>query len=178
MHSLQHEVYDLAKDGIVEEVRTYLKLGLDFCETPRRLPYEKIVIETEKMCKVIEDEAESKPDEREELCREAHKLREEVKKVLRKQKEKKMRSNLTKEEAMGKKKAYEDEEKVFLPADKGKVMVAMDKTIERGGEESYEYKMKKVFGRYESKTVHPSQQRLGSYRQSVKRRTRDHQRYG
>ena len=33
---------------------------------------------------------------------------------------------------------------MYLPADKGKVMVAMDKTIERGGENSYEHKMKKV----------------------------------
>ena len=57
---------------------------------------------------------------------------------------KKIKSNLTKEEEKGRKKAYEDEEKVYLPADKGKVMVAMDKTIEKGGENSYEYKMKKV----------------------------------
>ena len=55
-----------------------------------------------------------------------------------------MRSNLTKEEAMGKKKAYEDEERVFLPADKSQVMVAMDKKRRKGGEESYEHKMKKV----------------------------------
>ena len=51
---------------------------------------------------------------------------------------------MTKQEARGKKKAYEDQERVYLPADKGKVMVAMDKSIEKGGEESYEYKMKKV----------------------------------
>ena len=37
-----------------------------------------------------------------------------------------------------------DEERVFIPADKGKVMVAMDKTIEKGGENCYEFKMKKV----------------------------------
>ena len=72
----------------------------------------------------------------EELQREAHRLREQVKKLLRKQREKKIKSNLTIQEARGKKKAYECDDKVFLPADKGKVMVAMDKTIEKGGEES------------------------------------------
>ena len=141
---LRHEVYDLTKDGVDDDVKAYLKLGPDFCETPSRIPYEKIVIETEKMCKTIEDEIESKPEERDELLRESHRLREEVKKVLRKQREKKIKSNLTHQEASGKKKAYESEDKVFLPADKGKVMVAMDKTIEKGGEESYEFKMKKV----------------------------------
>ena len=47
---LQHEVHDMTKDGIDEDVRAYLKLGPDFCEAPRRIPYEKIIIETEKMC--------------------------------------------------------------------------------------------------------------------------------
>ena len=42
------------------------------------------------MCKVIEDEIESNPDKGEELQREAHRLREKVKKVLRKQREKKI----------------------------------------------------------------------------------------
>ena len=64
---LQHEVHDMTED-----VREYLKLGPDFCETPRRIPYEKIIIETEKMCKVIEDEIETKPEEAEELHRETH----------------------------------------------------------------------------------------------------------
>ncbi len=53
-NKLQHEVYDLTKEGIDEDVRAYLKLGPNFCETPRRIPYEKIVIETENMCKVIQ----------------------------------------------------------------------------------------------------------------------------
>ena len=131
---LQHEVYDLTKDGIDDDIKAYLKLGPDFSETPKRIPYEKIIIETEKMCKIIEDEIESKPEEAEELQREAHRLREKVKKLLRKQREKKIKSNMTQQEARGKKKAYKCEDKVFLPADKGKVMVAMDKTIEKGGE--------------------------------------------
>ena len=41
---------------------------------------------------------------------------------------------------------YDDTERVYLPADKGKVMVVMDKTIEKGGENSYEDKMNKVLG--------------------------------
>ena len=50
----------MATDGIDEDVKSYLKLGPDFSETPRRLPYEKIIIETERMCKVIEEEKETK----------------------------------------------------------------------------------------------------------------------
>ena len=58
---------------------------------------------------------------------------------------------MTRQEEEGKKKAYEDEEKVYLPADKGKVMVAMDKSIEKGGENSYEYKMQKVLSDMKAK---------------------------
>ena len=148
-NKLQHEVHDLTKDGIDEEVKAYLKLGPDFCETPRTLPYEKVIIETEKMCKIIQDEIEKvdrelQPEKPQELEREAHKLREKVKNLLKKQKNTKIKSNLTREEERGRKKAYEDKDKVYLPADKGKVMVAMDKTVEKGGENSYEFKMKKV----------------------------------
>ena len=57
---------------------------------------------------------------------------------------KKIESNLTKQEQTGKKKAHMDTERIYLPADKGKVMVAMDKSIKRGGENSYEFKMKEV----------------------------------
>ncbi len=41
---------------------------------------------------------ESKPEQAEELERESHRLREKVKKLLRKQKEKKIKSNMTKQE--------------------------------------------------------------------------------
>ena len=121
-----------------------MKLGPDFSETPRKLPFEKIIIETEKMCKTIEEEKESKPQQAQELEREAHRLREKVKKLLRKQKKKKIKSNLTRQEEIGRKKAYGDKDRVYLPADKGKVMVAMDKTVNKGGENSYEFKMRKV----------------------------------
>ena len=59
--------------------------------------------QTERMCKVIEDEIESKPEEAGELQRESHRLREKVKKVLRKQKDKKIKSNMTHQERRGKK---------------------------------------------------------------------------
>ena len=117
----------------------------DFSETPKSIPYEKIIIETEKMCKTIETEKEeADPRRRYELEKEVHTLREKVKKLLSTSRHKKIPSNLTKQEREGKKKAYADKERVYLPADKGKVMVAMDKHIEKGGENSYEHKMKKV----------------------------------
>ena len=141
---LKHEVIDLTKDGIDEDVKAYLRLGPDFSEAPKRLPYEKIIIETETMCKVIEKEKEAKPDQAPQLEREQHRLREKVKQLLRKQKKKKIKSNLSQQEEIGKRKAYRDKDRVYLPADKGKVMVAMDKTEEKGGENSYEFKMKKV----------------------------------
>ena len=62
----------MTKDGIDEDIEAYPKLGPDFCETPRRIPNEKIITETEKMCKVIKDEIESKPDEAEDLHAETH----------------------------------------------------------------------------------------------------------
>ncbi len=143
---IQREVYDLTKDGITEDVKTYLRLGPDFSETPNRIPYEKIIIETENMCRIIEMEREKEEDAQKanELEREIHTLRERVKKLLSRFKGRKMRSNLTSQEFKGKKEAYRDKDRVYLPADKGRVMVAMDKTIEIGGESSYDYKMKKV----------------------------------
>ena len=53
---LKYEIVDLTKDGVDEDIKEYLKLGLDFSETPRKIPWEKVIIETEKMCKTIEDE--------------------------------------------------------------------------------------------------------------------------
>jgi hypothetical protein len=152
---IQKEVYDLTKDGISDNVKAYLSLGPDFSETPNKIPYEKIIIETERMCKVIESEKENEEDRQKAsgLEREIHNLREQVKKILTQHKQKKIKSNLTSQEYNGKKEAYNDEDKVYLPADKGKVMVAMDKTIERGGEESYEFKMKKVLDDLKAKPL-------------------------
>ena len=141
---LKHEVIDLTIDGIDKDVEAFLKLGPDFSTAPRKLPFEKIIIETENMCKIIEKEKEIKPDQGPELEREEHRLREKVKQLLRKQKKKKIKTNLTRQEEIGRRKAYDDKERIYLPADKGKVMVAMERTEERGGEASYEFKMKKV----------------------------------
>ena len=141
---LKHEVVDLTKDGIDDDIKEYLKLGPDFSETPKRLPYEKVIIETEKMCQLIEKEKEANPDQTTEIEQEAHKLREDVKQLLKRRMNKKIKSNLTQQEENGRKKAHKDEDRVYLPADKGKVMVAMDKSIEKGEENSYEFKMKKV----------------------------------
>ena len=44
----------------------------------------------------------------------------------------------------GKKKAVQDKDKVFLPADKGRIMVVMDRWERDSGRDSYEYKMKQV----------------------------------
>ena len=96
------------------------------------------------MCKTIEQEINSKPEQAYELEKESHILRDKVKKLLLKSKNNTIKSNLTRQEQTGKRKAFQDEEKVYIPADKGKVMVAMDKTIEKGGENSYEFKMKNV----------------------------------
>ena len=142
---IQHEVVDLTKDGIDEDIKAYLRLGPDFSETPKQIPYEKIIIETEKMCKTIEEEmTDTEPREKFQLEKEIHTLREKVKKMLSKARHQKIQSNLTEQERNGRKKAQADEDRVYLPADKGKVMVAMDRYEVKGGENSYEYKMKKV----------------------------------
>ena len=52
--------------------------------------------------------------------------------------------NLNKEEITGKKKAWNDDNKVFLPTDKGRTMVAKDKWESQGGDQSYEFNMKQV----------------------------------
>jgi uncharacterized protein YueI len=64
--------------------------------------------------------------------------------ILEKARHRKCQSNLTKDDINGKKKAMMDENRVFLPADKGRIMVAMDKWESEGKEQSYEYKMKNV----------------------------------
>ena len=75
------------------------------------------------------------------------------KKLLIQYKNKRISSNLTSQERRGKKKAKDDKERVYLPADKGKVMVAMDKSEEVGGENSYEHKMKKVLSDMKAKPL-------------------------
>ena len=94
------------------------------------------------MCSHIRKESTEGKTEQEEAEDEIMKIREEVKEMLKHTK-KEYPSNLNKEEKRGKKKALEDKEHVYLPADKGRIMVAMDKYEEKGGIQSYEYKIKK-----------------------------------
>ena len=107
---IKHEVVDLTKNGIDDDVREYLKLGPDFSETPRTMPYEKIIIETEYMCKTIEREIETveEADKKHELEKEIHTLREKVKKNLMRYRNKKITPNLTKQERIGRKKIHSD----------------------------------------------------------------------
>ena len=46
---IQQEVHDMTKDGIDADIKSYLSLGPDFSETPKRFPYEKIIIDTESL---------------------------------------------------------------------------------------------------------------------------------
>ena len=80
---IQQEVHDMTKDGIDKDVKAYLSLGPDFSETPNRFPYEKIVIETEAMCKIIQDEAEKEPEKQQEIERYLSKSNSKFKKVRR-----------------------------------------------------------------------------------------------
>ena len=56
--NINKEVVDITTEGIDAEIKTYLALGPDLCETPRIIPYEKIICETEKMCSTIRHRAE------------------------------------------------------------------------------------------------------------------------
>ena len=141
---IQKEIIDLTKDGIDEDVKKYLSLGPDFCEAPTRVPYEQIIAETEKMCSKIKKDGEMNEITADTIDREVNEVRENVKSILEKARCKRYQSNLTQQERDGKKKALQDKNKVFLPADKGRIIVAMDRWESINGEDSYEYKMKKV----------------------------------
>ena len=92
------------------------------------------------MCSVIKEEGRKKKVSENEVDREIDELRQDVKEVLRKTKDRNYTANFKRR----KKKAMKDKEKVFLLADKGRIMVAMDRYESIRGEENYEYKMKLV----------------------------------
>ena len=138
------EVVDFTKQGTDDDIKSYLSLGPNFCEAPTRVPYEKIIAETEKMCSEIKEEGRKKNVSENEVDREIDELRDEVKRILGKTKDRNYTTNLTKKEMRGKKKAMKDKEKVFLPAVKGRIIVAMDRYESTLGEESFEHKMKQV----------------------------------
>ena len=57
---IKNEVVDLTKNGIDSDIKKYLALGPDFCETPKKVPYKDIMAETEKMCTMIKKEGDIK----------------------------------------------------------------------------------------------------------------------
>mgnify|MGYP002803652681 CR=1 FL=1 len=66
-----------------------------------------------------------------------HEIREfggDVKVVFNKARYRRYPSNLSKEEKVGKKKGMDDQNTVNFPADKGRIIVAMDKWESHGGE--------------------------------------------
>jgi hypothetical protein len=81
---IKNEVVDLTKDGIDSDVKKYLALGPDFSETPRKVPYEHIIAETEKMCTVIKKEGDVREIDEEIINREIRQVRESVKLILEK----------------------------------------------------------------------------------------------
>ena len=158
---IKNEDVYLTRNGIDDNIKKYLALGPDFCETPKKVPYEDIIAETEKMCTMIEKEGDNKEIGSEIIDREIREVRESVNHILKRAANRQYKTNLTKEELQGKKKALQDKTKVFLPADKGHIMVAMDKYENEGGEQSYEHKMKQVLVDLKAKTINKSKQGLG-----------------
>ena len=88
---------------------------------------------------MIKKEGEIKEIAEDIIEREVSEIREDVKSILEEARCKRYQSNLTQEERNGKKKALQDKNKVFLPADKGRIMVTMDRWEIDGGN-----KMKQV----------------------------------
>ena len=83
---IQYEIFDIPTDGVNEDIKAYLKFGPDFSEAPRKLPYNKVIIETERMCKIIEKGIDLKPEQAYDVEKESHRLHDIVKKLLLKAK--------------------------------------------------------------------------------------------
>ena len=146
-NKIKRSIVDLTRDCIDDDVKAYLSLGSDFAESPTRIPYENIICEIEAICSKIKRETGEDVTQIQEGEKEIILLKKKINRMLEKAQTKKFSSNLSQTEIKGKKKAYKDKEKVFLPADKGRIMVAMDKKESRGGKESYEAKMKTVLAK-------------------------------
>ncbi|CAB3990644.1 Hypothetical predicted protein [Paramuricea clavata] len=95
---IKKEVIDLTKNGIDDDVKKYLALGPDFST---RVPYEKIISETDKMCSVIEKEGELKEIDKEIVERELSDVHESMRMILEKARHRKCQTNLTKDEMNG-----------------------------------------------------------------------------
>ena len=89
------------------------------------------------MCSRVKQVREGEGVDKVDIEKELLEIREEGIKILRKYKDSKLHSNLSTEEQNGKKKIRQDKDKVYTPADKGRVMVAMDL-------EDYQSKMEEV----------------------------------
>jgi hypothetical protein len=141
---IKNEVVDLTKDGIDEDVKKYLALGPGFAENREKFPIEEYIAKTENVCQMLGREFSVNEINEEQKNNDQKILRKKTQEIMKKAIKKHHQSNLTKEESQGRKKAWESEDNIFMPADKGKIMVAMDKLESKGGENSYEGKMKKV----------------------------------
>ena len=102
---IRNEVVDLTRNGIDDNIKKYLALGPDFCETPKKVPHEDIIAETEKMCTMIK-KGDIKEIGSEIIDREIREVRESVKHILKRAANRQYKTNLTKEELQGKKKHY------------------------------------------------------------------------
>ena len=103
---IKNEVVDLTRNGIDDNIKKYLALGPDFCETPKKVPYEDLIAETEKMCTMIKKEGDNKEIGSEIIDREIREVCESVKHILKRAANRQYKTNLTKEELQGKKKHY------------------------------------------------------------------------
>jgi hypothetical protein len=147
---IRNEVIDLTRDGIDQDVKSYLSLGPGFAETHQEVPYEDYIAGVEKVCQMIKVEQEVGEITEQQSNEQQTKIRKEIQKVMKTTVGKRFKSNLKPNEKRGRNKARNSDDHVFLPADKGKIMVAMDRK-EGAGEQSYEFKMKKVMEELKAK---------------------------
>ena len=91
---IKKEVVDLTRNGIDDDIKQYLSLVSDFCETPRRVPCETIITETEKICSIIRKEGKRKETDDDIIEREVSDMREDVRVILERARHKKYPSNL------------------------------------------------------------------------------------
>ena len=85
---IKKEVIDLTKKGVDDDIKQYLSLGPDFCETLRRVPYERMMTVTEKICSTIRREGEIRQTNKYKIEREIGEIREDVEMILEKTRQK------------------------------------------------------------------------------------------
>lgn len=82
---IKQDMVDVTKDGIDENVKKYLALGPDFSGVPTRVPYERIISKTEKICTVMKKEEEIKEMIEDVTEHEVNEVHENVNKMLEEQ---------------------------------------------------------------------------------------------